>query len=163
MLDELDNNIKIKRSIKKYNILLIQDNAGDIVLTQRIFNRIQAPVNIMVINDGLTAYNIFKHDKQKLQPLPHLILLDLNLPGVNGLQILKVIKQHKKYKVIPVIILTTSQRQSQIKQAYKNHANTYISKPIDIQQFQRLLQVINQYWLRFGSLYDFTQNQEVEI
>lgn len=147
-------NTDIPKKINKFNILLIQDNDGDVVLAERVFKRIQAPVQISVINDGLQAYKMFKQQSQPLQPIPHLILLDLNLPGISGMQVLKAIKNNPKYKIIPVIILTTSKRQVQIKQAYQNHANTYIAKPIDILQFQQLLMAINQYWLIHASLVD---------
>lgn len=138
---------------KKFNILLIQDNIGDIVLTQRIFKRIEAKIQLQYIKNGLQAYELFSNQNKKLDVIPHLILLDLNLPGMNGLQILKVIKNHSLYKFIPVIILTTSKRDIQIKLAYENNANTYISKPIQIDKFQQLLRSINDYWSKFANIH----------
>lgn len=129
---------------QKFKILLIQDNKPDIELIKKLFKRLQIIININVIQSGDQAAHLIT--KQLLQPVPHIILLDVNLPGTNGLQLLKLLKTSQKYRIIPVIILTTSDRKSQIRQAYYNYANTYLTKPIDISQFQQLLDLLHTYW-----------------
>ena len=129
---------------QKFKILLIQDNKPDIELIKKLFKRLQLTVNISVIQSGDQALDLIT--KCLLQPVPHIILLDINLPGTNGLQLLKLLKTSQTYKFIPVIILTTSDRRSQITQAYYNYANTYLTKPIDISQFEQLLDLLHLYW-----------------
>lgn len=129
---------------QKFKILLIQDNKPDIELIKKLFKRLQLTVNISVIQSGDQALDLIT--KGLLQPVPHIILLDINLPGTNGLQLLKLLKTSQTYKFIPVIILTTSDRRSQITQAYYNYANTYLTKPIDISQFEQLLDLLHLYW-----------------
>lgn len=135
---------------QKFKILLIQDNKPDIELIKKLFNRLQITVNISVIQSGDQALDLIT--KRQLQPVPHIILLDINLPGTNGLQLLKLLKTSQSYKFIPVIVLTTSDRRSQITQAYNNYANTYLTKPIDISQFQQLLDLLHLYWYNSAKL-----------
>ena len=135
---------------QKFKILLIQDNKPDIALIKKLFKRLQIVTNITVIQSGDQASNLIT--KGLLQPVPHIILLDINLPGTNGLQLLKLLKTSQSYKFIPVIILTTSDRRSQITQAYYNYANTYLTKPIDISQFEQLLDLLHIYWNNYAKL-----------
>ena len=141
---------------KYFRILLIQDNQGDIVLIQRAFNRLNLKntIKINIITNGTQAFKAVIN--QQIKPIPDLVLLDLNLPGIGGIQILKKLKQSEKYRTIPVIMLTTSSRQQDIKQAYYNYANTYISKPIDWLQFQQAVVTLCKYWFDTTKLVENT-------
>ena len=125
---------------------------------QCMFNRtlqsVNSPIILQCITDGLQAYQMFT-PQNVLQNPPNMIILDINLPRINGLQILKQIKQHPIYKTIPVIVLTTSKRQSQIKMAYGFNATTYFAKPHKPQEFKQLIKYINGYWAIYASFPQF--------
>lgn len=135
---------------KVVNLLLIQDNQGDIIMFRRTLQSIGSPIKITNITDGLQAYNMFQQSRV-IDPVPNMIILDINLPRVNGLQILQQIKQHPIYKIIPTIVLTTSKRQSQIKLAYGFNATTYFAKPHQPEDFKSLIKYINGYWAMYAS------------
>ena len=143
--------IKIRRKydkMEKIHILLIEDSLGDILLTKKMFDKVDKRSEIMVIDNGLKAIEYFKnkdHDSKFI--MPYLILLDMNLPGASGLEVLRFIKNHEDLKIIPVIILTTSDRDSEIYNSYVNHANSYISKPFDVLEFEECIKKIHDYWI----------------
>ena len=118
------------------NILLIEDNEGDILLTTEAFEDSKIAHHITAIRDGEQAISYFE-DLTDKQEMPHLVLLDINLPKVNGHEVLTYIKSNEKYKSIPVIMLTTSSAEKDILQSYKNHANCYITKSIDVADFMK--------------------------
>ena len=134
-----------------FKILLIQDNYGDIIMIQRTLQRKypQSLIQIIIIQNGLQANQLFQ--KNILDILPDLIILDLNLPGVNGIDILKTIRKNKSYQYKPVLILTTSNRQYEIDQSYRRRVTTYFVKPIEQQEYQKLVQTIKVYWMDFAS------------
>lgn len=129
---------------KKYNILLIQDNIGDSISLERAAVRVEANIHIEVIKSGIKFKGMIQNNQ--IKPIPDMIWLDINLPGINGLDLLKLLKEHKKYKTIPVIILTTSERDYQINTAYAYHANSYFSKKIDPEDIDKFVKLINDYW-----------------
>ena len=141
---------------RKFKILLIQDNQNDIILTQRVFKRIGANIQLNIIRSGTEAYQIFSK-QGNLYPIPNLILLDLNLPGIKGVDILRAIKNHSIYRAIPVVILTTSNRDNEIQQVYQNNASTYLMKPFGIQQFQKLLIVFKDYWINYAKIHQIEE------
>lgn len=141
------NNINDKKQV---NLLLIQDNQGDIIMFKRTLQNIGSPIKITNIKDGMDAYTMFEKENV-ISIVPHMIILDLNLPRVNGLEILQQIKQHPLYKTTPTIVLTTSKRQSQIKLAYGYNATTYFAKPHQPQDFKQLIKYINGYWAMYAS------------
>lgn len=144
------NNSEINRAI---NILLVEDNPGDIRLTQEAFKdgRIQNELNVVM--DGEEAINYLKKmDKYLSAKTPDIILLDLNLPKKDGREVLAEIKADPKLMLIPVIILTTSSAQSDIIHTYSNHANCYIMKPVDFNEFINVVRTIENFWLTIVKL-----------
>ena len=137
--------------MKKNLILLVEDNEGDIVLTSEAFEESSCKVNIQVARNGKEAINILFDQNEDTQ-LPDLILLDINLPLLNGHEVLKKIKENEKTKHIPVIILTTSSAISDINLTYENYANSFITKPADINDFFETINVLCNYWFKISKL-----------
>jgi len=137
--------------MKPINILLVEDNEGDIVLTLEAFEESKLINKITVIRDGKEAIRFFdnlEHEGEK----PDMVLLDINLPKVNGHEVLKYIKTHEKYGGTPVIMLTTSSAEKDILQSYKNHVNCYVAKPIDISEFIKAMAKIEDFWINIVSI-----------
>ena len=126
-------------------IMLVEDNPMDIDLTRRAFQKRQIFNPIVVARDGEAALAMMM-DWQKNTEHPVIILLDLKLPKVTGLEVLAQIKKHPKFKKIPVIILSSSSDAGDISQAYDLGVNSYIVKPVDFDQFMDVVTQINQYW-----------------
>ena len=134
-------------------ILLVEDNPGDVRLTREALKDAKMLNRLHVVEDGETALNFLHRREQYEQvPRPDLILLDLNLPGTNGREVLADIKADEALKTIPVVILTTSRAEEDILKAYKLHANCYITKPVDFVQFIRVVKVIETFWLTIVAL-----------
>jgi CheY-like chemotaxis protein len=137
--------------MKPINILLIEDNEGDILLTTEAFEESKIVNKITAIKDGKKAINFFEILTNK-EDAPHLILLDINLPKVSGHEVLMYIKTSEKYKSIPVIMLTTSSSEKDILSSYKNHVNCYITKPIDVTDFMKAIMKIEDFWINIVSI-----------
>jgi len=133
------------------NILLIEDNEGDILLTREAFEESKIVNKIMSIRDGKAAINFFEAATKKAE-IPHLVLLDINLPKISGHEVLEYIKNSEKYKTIPVIMLTTSSSEKDIIKSYKNHVNCYITKPIDVSDFMKAISKIEDFWINIVSI-----------
>ncbi len=129
-------------------ILLVEDNAGDVRLTREAFKEAQVLNNLTVVNDGVEALDYLRRDNDHATaPLPNLILLDLNLPKMDGRQLLATIKSDPALLRIPVVVLTTSGSQEDISRAYASHANCYIRKPVGLDQFVHVVRSIQSFWL----------------
>ena len=137
--------------MKKNQILLVEDNEGDIVLTSEAFEESSCKVNIQVARNGKEAINILFDQNEDAQ-LPDLILLDINLPLLNGHEVLKKIKENEKTRHIPVAILTTSSAISDINLTYENFANCFITKPADINDFFETINALSNYWFNICKL-----------
>ena len=141
---------KIKR---KFTILLVEDNAADIRLTEEIINQSKIIDKLNVVKDGVEAINFLKKQgKYSNAVRPNLILLDLNLPKKNGLEVLMDIKKDERLKRIPVIVLTISGAEDDLLKAYDLHANCLINKPIDIKEFHKIMEVIEDFWFKIVKL-----------
>jgi CheY-like chemotaxis protein len=128
-------------------ILLVEDNAADVRLTQEILRKSAPPCNLRVARDGEQAMRMLRREEPyRNQPLPDLILLDLNLPLKDGREVLAELKQDPELRSIPVIVLTTSRAESDIAACYGLHANSYIAKPVDLGEFEKVVRDIRQYW-----------------
>ncbi len=128
-------------------ILLVEDNPGDIRLTQEALKEGTIANELHVVKDGVEAIDYLKRKgKYALQPTPDIILLDLNLPRKDGREVLAEIKADDNLKLIPIIILTTSDAESDIQKSYKLHANCFITKPVDLDQFIYIIRQIETYW-----------------
>lgn len=132
--------------MKTIDILLVEDNEGDIMLTMEAFEEWESPNKITVAKDGQAAIDFFYNDNKHIV-LPDLILLDINLPKKNGHEVLKFIKSEEKFKHIPVVMLTTSSSAADINLSYKNHANCYITKPNEVDAFQKVVKAIEAFWI----------------
>ena len=126
-------------------ILLVEDRAIDIDLTRRAFERRQLLNPLQVARDGEEAIAFFDRWEAG-EPLPICILLDLRMPKMNGLEVLRRLKSHPKFSTIPVVVLTTSSEDSDIEEAYKLGCNSYIVKPVDFDKFVDVAANIELYW-----------------
>lgn len=130
------------------HILLVEDNEGDILLTKEAFEACKVKTELSIARNGQEALDfLFKRGEYANTKKPDLILLDINLPLFNGHEILRQIKADSNLKKIPVIMLTTSSNQKDIDEAYGNHCNSYVKKPLDIKEFLDAITKIEEFWL----------------
>lgn len=128
------------------HLLLVEDNPGDIRLTQEALRFGNIPTELQVVCDGEAALHFLRKEAGYQQAVtPDIILLDLNLPKINGREVLETMRQDDKLKEIPVIVLTTSADENDILRTHHANANCYITKPFDFTQFLTAIQIINQY------------------
>jgi CheY-like chemotaxis protein len=131
------------------SILLVEDNPGDVRLTQEAFQNCKSNIDLTVVMDGLEAIHYLKKENAYREAkTPDLILLDLNLPKINGREILEKIKSNPALKRIPVIILTTSSAEYDITNSYDLHVNGFINKPVDFDRFFDIIHNIEQFWIQ---------------
>jgi CheY-like chemotaxis protein len=139
--------------INKTHILLVEDNEGDIILTIDAFEESKIDSKISVARNGQEALDfLYKKGSFSNVEKPDLILLDINMPIFNGHEVLIKIKEDPILKKNPVIMLTTSSNQQDIDKAYENHANSYITKPVEIQDFLDAILKIKEFWLQLTTL-----------
>jgi chemotaxis family two-component system response regulator Rcp1 len=124
-------------------ILLVEDSLGDIRLTLEAFSEANPSAKIFVVKDGVEAMAFLRSGSNR----PDLILLDLNMPKMDGRQVLAAIKEDESLKSIPTVILTTSDADTDIMKSYKLQANSYLCKPVEFLDFETLVKSINDYWL----------------
>jgi CheY-like chemotaxis protein len=128
-------------------ILLVEDNPGDVRLTEEALREGKVIHHLAVAWDGEEAMAILRREgKHAKAPRPDIILLDLNLPKKDGREVLEEIKKDPKLKIIPVVILTTSQDEQDVLRSYHLHANCYITKPVDLAQFMNVVRTIEDFW-----------------
>jgi two-component system, chemotaxis family, response regulator Rcp1 len=141
----LMDTLPIDRGIE---ILLVEDNPGDVRLTQEALKDGKILNNLNVVSDGVEAMAFLRQEGQYVDaPQPELILLDLNLPKKDGREVLAEIKSQPNLRRIPVVILTSSAAERDIVRSYNLHANCYITKPVDLDQFINVVKSIEQFWL----------------
>ena len=134
-------------------ILLVEDNPGDIRLTQEVLNEGKVHNSLSIVENGVQAISFLrKENEYQDAPTPDLILLDLNLPKKDGREVLLDIKNDPELKKIPVVVLTTSQSEEDILKVYDLNANCYISKPVDFGQFIDVVKSIENFWLSIVKL-----------
>jgi CheY-like chemotaxis protein len=134
--------------VRPVNVLLVEDNPGDVRLTIEALRDGKVRNNLSVVGDGLEALHFLgRQGKYADARRPDLILLDLNLPKMDGRELLAAIKSDERYKTIPVVILTTSKADQDILQSYALHANCYVTKPVDLDQFISVVRSIEDFWL----------------
>jgi chemotaxis family two-component system response regulator Rcp1 len=138
---------------KVKTILLIEDSPGDVRLTREAFRGVEDVLLFHVASDGAEAVSFLRREGvHGYAPRPDLILLDLNLPRMDGRQVLSVIKQDDDLKTIPTVILTTSERDEDIEAAYQLRANCYLAKPVEFDAFESLVRSISVFWLKMVRL-----------
>ena len=141
------------QTLKPIEILLVEDNPGDVQLTREALEEGNLLVNLSVMNDGAEAMAfLHRRGEHADAPAPDLILLDLNLPKKGGREVLQEIKADADLKCIPVVVLTTSEAEADIVSTYGLHANCYITKPVDIDQFIKIVQLLEQFWFTIVEL-----------
>lgn len=134
-------------------VLLVEDSPGDVRLTQEAFREANTAIHLHVATDGVEAMAFLRREGAHVSaPRPDLILLDLNLPKMDGREVLGHIKADGALKTIPTIILTTSEAPADIVQSYKLQANCYLSKPVQLDAFESLVKSINDFWLTKAKL-----------
>ncbi|MDD4858760.1 MAG: response regulator [Dehalococcoidales bacterium] len=133
---------------KIVDILLVEDNPGDVRLAMEALKESKVRNNVFVVEDGVEAMSFLHHEgKYAGVPRPDLILLDLNLPRKSGREVLAEVKSDEELKRIPVVVLTVSRSEEDILKSYDLHANCYITKPIDFEQFMKITRTIEDFWL----------------
>jgi CheY-like chemotaxis protein len=134
-------------------VLLVEDSPGDVRLTQEAFREANGAIHLHVASDGVEAMAFLRRQGDHVNaPRPHLILLDLNLPKMDGREVLILIKEDDKLKTIPTVILTTSDAEVDIVKSYQLQANCYLSKPVQLEAFEALVKSINDFWLTKAKL-----------
>lgn len=129
-------------------IFLVEDNPGDIRLTQEALKEGKIYHNLWVAKDGEVALAMLhRQGEHAALPLPDIIFLDLNLPKVDGRDVLARIKEDDELKMIPVVVLTSSEAEADILKVYNLHANCYVTKPVDLDQFMIVVKAIESFWL----------------
>jgi two-component system, chemotaxis family, response regulator Rcp1 len=127
-------------------ILLVEDNPSDVMLTQIAMKECKIANHLQVASDGEEALRILRGQDGANSLRPDLILLDLNLPRMDGRELLSELKKDESLCAIPVVVLTTSDAERDVLQSYQLHANAYITKPIDMDQFVRVVRAIDEFW-----------------
>jgi CheY-like chemotaxis protein len=142
-----------ENGVNPVDILLVEDNPADVRLTVETLKEEKVYGNIHVVVDGEEAL-AFLHRKGKFANAvrPDLVLLDLNLPKIDGRDVLKEIKCDENLKTIPVVVLTSSKAEEDVFKSYKFHANCYITKPVDLHQFAKVARSVNEFWLTLVKL-----------
>jgi two-component system response regulator len=130
-----------------FEVLLIEDDMGDVELTEAALAKSKLKINLNVVNDGEEAIAYLRQEGQYTDAVrPNLIVLDLNLPGLSGLEILSAIKSEQHLKTIPVVILTTSDASTDILKSYELGVNCYVTKPIGLKEFVKIVNSIEDFW-----------------
>lgn len=134
-------------------ILLVEDNPGDVRLTKEALLDVKMKNNLNVVGDGVEALQFLRREEPFVDaPRPDIILLDLNLPRMDGQEVLAAVKSDPELKCIPVVVLTTSQAEEDIIRSYRLNANCYVTKPVDFDQFIRVVQSVENFWFTIVKL-----------
>ncbi len=145
-------NVGLRRlGMKERIILLVEDNPDDELLTLRAFKKSKIMNKVVVARDGAEALDYLfargQYAHRDPDELPQLVLLDLKMPKIDGLEVLRQVREHDRTKLLPVVVLTSSDEERDIVQSYNLHANSYIRKPVDIDQFVEAVRQLGLYWL----------------
>lgn len=142
--------------MRQLTVLLVEDNPRDVRLTQRAFKQAGLPHDLRVVRDGDEALAYLRHEgpykEPELAPRPDVILLDLNLPRMGGHEFLHRVKQDLRFKAVPIIVLTTSERPDDIRLAYEAGANAYLLKPVEFSRFTEVICQLGKFWLEMVAL-----------
>jgi two-component system, chemotaxis family, response regulator Rcp1 len=140
-------------SPRAIEILMVEDNPGDVRLTREALKGAKMWAQVHVVEDGVAALDyLYRRAPYESALRPDLILLDLNLPRMDGREVLAIVKGDPTLRLIPIVVLTTSQAEEDVLRAYHLNANCYVTKPVDLHQFNRIVQAIEQFWLTVVTL-----------
>lgn len=134
------------------HILLVDDNPDDAFLTQEAFEILEEPPAFTVCQDGLQALELLRHQLEAQEPLPDLMLVDLNMPRMDGFGLLEQIKLDPVLRLIPVLILSTSDAREDVVRSYENYANSYICKPRSFGEYAEVVEAVRSFWLKTACL-----------
>jgi chemotaxis family two-component system response regulator Rcp1 len=138
---------------RSVEVLLVEDNPADVRLTREALKEGKVRNNLHVVGDGGAALDfMYRRGPYAGAPIPDLILLDLNLPKKDGREVLAEIKADEKLRLIPVVVLTTSESEEDILKSYLLHANCYVTKPVGLEQFIQVVKQIDTFWLEIVKL-----------
>jgi CheY-like chemotaxis protein len=130
------------------NVLLVEDDPGDVLMTREAFEENKVANNLLVVNDGVRAMEFLRREGEYTDaPRPDLVLLDLNLPRMDGREVLAAIKEDPHLRTIPVVVLTTSEAQEDVLRSYSLHANAYVTKPVDFERFIDVVRRIDDFFV----------------
>ncbi len=134
-------------------VLLVEDSPGDVRLTREALKEGKVRNNLSVVSDGVEAMEFLRREgKYKDAPRPDIVLLDLNMPRKDGREVLAEMKSDEQLKRIPVVVLTTSEAEQDILRTYDLHANCYLTKPVDLEQFISIVKSVEDFWLTIVQL-----------
>lgn len=138
----------------KPTILLVEDNLDEVVLTQRALRKSPVEVDLVVMRDGVEALDYLfatgAYSQRDVYALPAIVLLDLKLPKLNGLEVLRQVRTTEQIRTLPVIILTSSREEQDIAACYAYGANSYVRKPVDFTEFTEMVRLLSIYWLHYN-------------
>jgi chemotaxis family two-component system response regulator Rcp1 len=151
--------VRCRRNSVSLDVLLVEDNPGDVRLTMETFRDANKSVRLHLAANGVEAMAFLRRQgPYALAPRPVLILLDLNLPKMDGREVLAEVKSDIDLKTIPIVILTTSEAESDITRSYQLHANCYLTKPVRLEEFETLVKSVNDFWLTKVKLINITSH-----
>jgi CheY-like chemotaxis protein len=134
-------------------ILLVDDNIGDVVLTKEALKAVEFPNRVSVVRDGCEALEFLRRTgKFANASRPDLILLDINMPRKNGCEVLEEVRSDEDLRLIPIVILTSSEAEDDIRRSYELGANCFVTKPADLDEMVRVVQAINHFWITIAKL-----------
>jgi chemotaxis family two-component system response regulator Rcp1 len=140
--------MNLKQENMSIELLLVEDNVGDVRLMREVLLGVNDSIHLLVASDGVEAMAFLNREGSYVgSPRPDLILLDLNLPKMDGREVLACIKADDKLKTIPVIVLTISDFEADIVKSYQLQANCYLCKPVQLSEFETLMRTINRFWM----------------
>jgi CheY-like chemotaxis protein len=129
-------------------VLLVEDDPGDVLLTREAFEHQKVANRLHIVNNGEDAISFLRKQGQYADaPEPDLVLLDLNLPGMHGREVLAAVKEDPKLQTIPVVVLTTSEAEEDVLRSYQLHANAYVTKPVDFDRFMAVVRAIDEFFV----------------
>lgn len=138
---------------KRFSILVVEDNPDDIVFIQEALGESGFDISLEIVRDGNEAYSFLNFGaSDPVKALPDLIFLDLNLPRKSGLEFLEEMRAENRFRLIPVVVLTTSKAEDDIRKSYTHYANSYIVKPIDLNDFIMLIKQVTAFWFNVAVL-----------
>lgn len=138
---------------RPWHVLVVEDNPGDVRFIERAFAEVEPEVHLHVMADGEQALHFLRHEGEHAEaPRPALVLLDLNLPGMDGRDVLAVVKSDPHLKTIPILVLSGSRNEDDVRRAYDLHANGYIPKPLHFGAFRGIVANVSRFWLETARL-----------
>ncbi|MCZ2845629.1 MAG: response regulator [Candidatus Bathyarchaeota archaeon] len=157
----MKNNNKSNNFFNPIDILLVEDNPADVRLTIETLKEEKIYNTMHVVGDGEEALAFLRREGKYSNAIrPDLILLDLNLPKIDGREVLKEIKTDDSLKTIPVVVMTVSKSEEDILKSYQSHANCYITKPVDLEQFSKVAKAVQEFWLTIVKLPPKTESKK---